>query len=241
MKAVYRMTQPNQENSKRMEANMKRSTPLFFILLTLILTGCSLQPVYQGAYSSQIRPKDNKPEIWITNHPRVKHFRDYYLKTITVKDGLERGRRYLGPIAREFQSRGLPLELIYLPLLESRYINRADSGHAKGIWQFIPSTAKAMGLRVGFMVDERMNWRKATIAAAEYLLILGKRFNYNWALALAAYNGGPNYVEEAMRKQGSWNFWDLNLREETQEYVPRFIAMLQVARERYPHMLVASR
>ena len=143
-------------------------------------------------------------------------------------------------IAREFQRRRLPLELAYLPMLESLFGNRADSGNAKGMWQFTPQTAKEMGLRVGFMVDERLNWRKATAAAASYLDRIGRKFNYNWALALAAYNGGPNYMEKEMRRQRSWNFWDLRLRKETAEYVPRFIAMLQVAKEKYPELMVAG-
>ena len=214
---------------------------IVFALAAMLLTGCSIQPVYESSYSSRGYVKDNKPGAWISNHPRVRHFRNYYMRTRTVQDGLQRGRRYLDLIAREFQARGLPLELAYLPLLESRFINRADSGSAKGMWQFTPQTAKHMGLRVGFMVDERMNWRKATEAAADYLLMLGEKFNYNWPLALAAYNGGPNYVEQLMREQRTWDFWQLKLRQETSEYVPRFIAMIQVAREKYPHMMVAQR
>ncbi len=184
--------------------------------------------------------KDNKPSLWNSDHPRVRAFRKYYLRTRTVKTGLERGKRYLPVIVKEFQKRRLPEELAYLPLLESMFVNRADSGHAKGMWQFAPQTAEHMGLRIGMMTDERLNWRKATRAAAAYLDRLGKRFNYNWALALAAYNGGPNYVHNEMRRQRSWNFWDLRLRKETADYVPRFIAMLQVAREKYANMLVAS-
>ena len=219
----------------------KNAIVLGLALTAILLTGCSLQPVYSSSYSAPSRVLDNKPGIWITNHPRVREFRAYYQRTRTVEDGLRRGRRYLDRIAIEFQKRGLPLELAYLPLLESRFINRADSGNAKGMWQFTPQTAKHMGLRVGFMVDERLNWRKATEAAADYLLVLGEKFNYNWALALAAYNGGPNYVDELMRNQRTWDFWQLQLRQETAEYVPRFIAMLQVAREQYPHLMVAQR
>jgi len=90
------------------------------------------------------------------------------------------------------------------------------------------------------MVDERMNWRKATVAAAKYLDRIGARFNYNWGLALAGYNGGPNYIEREMRRQRTWDFFDLRLRQETAEYVPRFVAMLQVAEARHPD-LMASR
>ena len=223
--------------------NTFRQLSLFSVLLFAVfsLSNCTLHPSSKGVSSYGGETRDNRPGVWITNHPKVRHFRDYYLRTRTVEDGLQRGRRYLGMITREFQRRGLPVELAYLPLLESRFINRADSGNAKGMWQFTPQTAKHMGLRVGFMVDERLNWRKATMAAADYLEDLGKKFNYNWTLALAAYNGGPNYVADAMKSQRTWDFWRLSLRKETAEYVPRFIAMLQVAREKYPHLMVAQR
>jgi membrane-bound lytic murein transglycosylase D len=119
--------------------------------------------------------------------------------------------------------------------------NRANSGSARGLWQFTRQTAEHMGLEVGAFSDERMNWHKATVAAAEYLDQLGQRFNYNWALALAAYNGGPGTVEDAMRTQRTWDFFQLRLRRETHEYVPRFVAMVQVAKEKYPHLLIAGR
>ncbi len=190
--------------------------------------------------SSAVLVKDNKPEIWNSDHPRVRAFKNHYSKTKTVAVALERGKRYLPAILREFRKRRLPEELAYLPMLESMFENRANSGHAKGLWQFTPQTAREMGLRIGMLVDDRLNWRKATRAAARYLDELGKRFNYNWALALAAYNGGPNYLANAMRSQRSWDFFSLRLRRETAEYVPRFIAMLQVARQKYLNLLLAD-
>lgn len=215
---------------------------LLLLAMGLVLTSCVNRADLGGsAYYSAAMVKDNKPSLWISNHPRVARFRAHYMRTNTVRDALRRGRKFLPEIVREFQKRRLPLELAYLPLVESIFKNRANSGNAKGMWQFTPQTAKEMGLRVGFMVDERLNWRKATAAAADYLDQLGAKFNYNWALALAAYNGGPNYMEQNMRRQRTWNFWDLRLRQETAEYVPRFIAMLQVAKEKYSHMMVAAR
>lgn len=228
-----------------MDATLIMKTLLFRLILLLamglVLTSCINRADMGGrGYYSAPMVKDNKPSIWISDNPRVQRFRAHYMRGKTVRDALRRGRKFLPEIAREFRDRGLPLELAYLPLVESIFKNRANSGHAKGMWQFTPQTAKQVGLRVGFMVDERLNWRKATAAAALYLDQLGAKFNYNWALALAAYNGGPNYMEQNMRSQRSWNFWDLNLRQETAEYVPRFIAMLQVAKEKYSHMMVAA-
>ena len=187
------------------------------------------------------RLKDNKPSIWVSNHPRVARFHNYYNRTITVEKALLRGQRYLPTITRVFRARRLPLELAYLPMLESVFVNEADSGSAKGLWQFTRQTAREMGLRVSGFIDERLDWYKATLAAADYLERLGKRFNYNWALALAAYNGGPGYIQRQMKKQGTWDFYRLRLRKETYDYVPKFIAMVQVAKEKYVHLLVAGR
>ena len=222
---------------------MKSPTHRLILLLAMgfVLASCvNRADMRNRGYYSAAMVKDNKPSVWISDHPRVRGFRAHYMRTNTVHDALRRARKFLPEIAREFQERRLPLELAYLPLVESIFKNRANSGHAKGMWQFTSQTARQVGLRVGFMVDERLNWRKATAAAADYLDQLGSKFNYNWALALAAYNGGPNYMEQNMRSQRSWNFWELRLRQETADYVPRFIAMLQVAKEKYAHMMVAA-
>ena len=185
--------------------------------------------------------KDNNPNIWISQHKRVQHFYRYYDSTITVEKALQRGQRYLPAIMEVFRRKRLPLELAFLPMVESVFINDADSGSARGMWQFTPQTAEHMGLRVGAMVDERLNWRKATEAAAEYLDQLGQRFNYDWALALAAYNGGPGYMENHIQTQRTSDFFRLRLRKETYEYVPKFVAMLQVAKEKFPRLLMARR
>ncbi|MDH4248672.1 MAG: lytic transglycosylase domain-containing protein [Deltaproteobacteria bacterium] len=193
-------------------------------------------PTYRAGYV-----KDNKPEIWVSAHSRVLHFNKYYNETITVEKALERAQPYLPTIMRIFREKRLPLELAFLPMLESVFINTANSGSAKGMWQFTRQTAEHMGLNVGAFSDERLNWRKATVAAAEYLDMLGQRFNYDWTLALAAYNGGPGHVEEAIGRARSRDFFALDVRKETYDYVPKFLAMVQVAKEKYPHLLLAGR
>ena len=104
------------------------------------------------------------------------------------------------------------------------------------MWQFTRSTGEEYGLSVGLFSDDRLNWRKATDSAARYLKKLGDMFNRNWELALAGYNGGPNYMKRQMKSQGTGNFWKLKLRKETHEYVPKFLAMLKVARNKFPEM-----
>jgi membrane-bound lytic murein transglycosylase D len=131
----------------------------------------------------------------------------------------------------------LPPQLGYLPVLESGFNVEADSGQSRGLWQFTKATAAQYGLQVDRGRDERLHAEKSTEAAAKYLANLGKQFAYNWELVLAAYNGGPGYIERAMQAQHTRDFWKLNLYRETTEYVPRFLAILHVAREHYPHLL----
>jgi len=144
--------------------------------------------------------------------------------------------RYLHYIHRVFYRYDLPPELAHLPILESCFDTRADSGSARGMWQFTKSTAKDYGLRVSWLSDDRLNWRKSTHSAARYLKKLGEMFDNNWELALAGYNGGPGYMSRQIKSQGTRNFWELELRKETRDYVPKFLAMLSVARKRYPEL-----
>jgi len=212
---------------------------LLSVLLGLLVSSCASSRLNEGGayhghrrYTGNGYVKDNRPGIWSSNQYRVAQFREHYRRTKTVQTALEAGARYLPAILPAFEKRNLPPELAYLPMLESNFENLADSGHARGLWQFTRQTAEHVGLRVSSGVDERLNWRKASEAAAEYLDKLGEQFNYDWALALAAYNGGPGYIEDEMNRQRRHDFFSLQLRKETAEYVPRFIAMLQVAKER---------
>ena len=121
-------------------------------------------------------------------------------------------------------------------MVESCFDAKAKSRTgALGMWQFNDITAKEFNLIEVFWLMTVMIG-KITLAAAQYFERLGKRFDYDWALALAAYNGGPNYLAKTMKQQGKDNYWDLKLREEPQNYVPKFLAMLQVAKEKYPYL-----
>ena len=217
--------------SKKNKNKITRQHLLIFI--SLFIVGCSLKPsvkIDERQYKNQV--------VWKQSNPRIKKFVQVYSKNNHVKICLNRAssKRYLNYIHRVFYKYQLPPELAYLPILESCFDTKADSGHARGMWQFIRSTGEEYGLSVGFFTDERLNWRKATHSAARYLKKLGDIFNRNWELALAGYNGGPNYMKRQMESQGTRNFWKLKLRKETYEYVPKFLAMLIVARNKYPEM-----
>ena len=121
----------------------------------------------------------------------------------------------------------LPLEFKYLAIVESALKPHARSrSAATGLWQFMYTTGKIYNLNVTSYLDERSDPLKSTIAACEYFTFLYKMFN-DWELVLAAYNGGPGYVSRAMRKSGAKDYWSVRpyLREETQNYVPKFIAV----------------
>jgi len=217
--------------SKKNKNKITRQHLLIFI--SLFIVGCSLKPsvkIDERQYKNQV--------VWKQSNPRINKFVQVYSKNNHVKICLNRAssKRYLNYIHRVFYKYQLPPELAYLPILESCFDTKADSGHARGMWQFIRSTGEEYGLSVGFFTDERLNWRKATHSAARYLKKLGDMFNRNWELALAGYNGGPNYMKRQMESQGTGNFWKLKLRKETHEYVPKFLAMLKVARNKYPEM-----
>lgn len=148
----------------------------------------------------------------------------------------ERAMPYLPLIVAEIERRRLPMELVLLPYVESRYDPWATSPKsAAGIWQFIPTTAREMGLRLDKTIDERRDVVASTRAALDYLEQLNRRFGGDWELTLAAYNCGPKCVSDAIeanRRQGKpTDFWSLDLPEETRNYVPRILATSRLVAE----------
>lgn len=121
----------------------------------------------------------------------------------------------------------IPLELKYLPVIESALNPKATSRvGAAGLWQFMPSTGKQYGLEINSLVDERRDPVKASYAAARYLRDLYKIYG-DWSLVIAAYNCGPQNVRKAMQRAGGEaDYWKIYpyLPRETKGYVPAFIA-----------------
>jgi len=138
---------------------------------------------------------------------------------------------YFPMFEAELDKQGLPLELKYLPVIESALKPKAVSrAGAVGLWQFMYGTGKYCGLSITSYVDERRDPLKSSEAACRYLKELHGMFG-DWHLAIAAYNCGPGNVNKAIRRSGGrTNFWEIYnyLPRETRGYVPAFIAAAYV-------------
>jgi membrane-bound lytic murein transglycosylase D len=154
-----------------------------------------------------------------------------------IQEGMTRGAKYLPMIQNVLRAEGLPLDLAYVPLIESAFKpNALSRAKAKGVWQFMSGTGRENGLRLDWYIDERSDPEKATVAAAKYLSTLAEMFDGDWHLALASYNGGPGRVQRAVNKVRHSDFWKLAaaktryLPRETREYVPMILAAIVVAK-----------
>ena len=170
-------------------------------------------------------------ELYFT--PSVEKTIKRYLKTRVnfFKKNIEKINFYLPLFEEQLQNRKIPLEIKYLPIIESRLDPSAVSKvGATGLWQFMFYTALENGLTMNSYVDERMDPLKSTIAATLYLEKLYNIHN-DWNLVLASYNAGPRTISRAKRKSGGYaNYWNMRpfLPAETANYIPSFIATMYI-------------
>ncbi len=165
----------------------------------------------------------------------VKQYIEMYLykKTRLVEEMVAMSHYYMPIFEAALERHHMPLELKYLPVIESALDPTATSRTgAGGLWQFMPGTGKGLGLELNSLLDERRDPYKSSEAAAVYLNDLYQIYN-DWSLAIAAYNCGPGNVNKALRRaggSGKQDFWDVYyyLPKETRGYVPCFIAACYV-------------
>jgi len=179
-------------------------------VLDRIRAGFALEDVQNWAIDREVEGYRSKP--------------DYLDRTF------RRGSRYLHYIVGELEKRGMPMELALLPVVESAFNPVAYSrSRASGLWQFIPSSGKHYGLEQNWWIDERRDVIESTQAALTYLEYLHKYFNGDWFLAIAAYNGGEGTVSAAVQRNAAagrpTDFFSLDLKPETRDYVPKLLAM----------------
>lgn len=193
-----------------------------------------------GCYQSNTNPTFTEQEyidrlqrlqtvMEMTYNPVVRRYIDLYTGRLrrSVSFMLAASNFYV-PIFEEALDRyGLPLELKYLPVIESALMPSAKShAGAAGLWQFMIGTARRYGLDQSSLIDDRLDPIKSSDAAARYLRDLYKLYG-DWNLVIAAYNCGPGNVEKAIRRaNGARDYWAIYpyLPRETRGYVPGFIA-----------------
>ncbi len=160
----------------------------------------------------------------------------------SIKVSVARAQKYMPHIRKVMSDKRVPADLAYLPFVESNYNTTAvSSAKAAGMWQFIPSTGKYMGLTQNAWIDERKDPYKATKAAADYLKKLYSQLD-DWHLAISAYNAGPGKIGKGLKLTGADNFFELRDRDhmiknprdkmtnENKQYLTKFLAVAKIMR-----------
>ena len=196
-----------------------------------INTDCNMPDVYP-VYSKEVykeRLARIPSVIELPYNDVVQKFIDRYSGRLRRSVSIMLGAQnfYMPTFEEALESYGLPLELKYLPVIESA-LNPNAVSHvgATGLWQFMLTTGKQYGLEINSLVDERRDPVRASYAAAHYLRDLYKIFG-DWNLVIAAYNCGPENINKAIhRSNGATDYWQIYpyLPKETRGYVPAFIA-----------------
>lgn len=191
------------------------------------------QPIHSGNLLDRIRDGFALPEL---PHGVVQpYIARYQRNPELLRRPFDRGSPYLHHIVEQIESRGMPLELALLPIVESAFNPQATS-HAKaaGIWQFIPSTGRAFNLSQDWWRDERRDIVSSTEAALEYLSRITALHGGDWFLGLASYNWGEGAVQRAVRAAKarglSGDYLSLRMPRETRQYVPQLIALRNILR-----------
>ena len=188
----------------------------------------------QDSVSHRVSDSDAIASVEIPAHPSIDGAVRYFSTGLkrSIQTSLTRSARYKKRIDEILDQHGVPRAFAYLPVIESAYLpNLTSKAGARGMWQFMPATAREYGMRVDWWVDERVDIEKSTIAAARYLRDLHRMFS-DWPLVLAAYNAGPGRVRRTLKEHEASSFWELldksALPKETRGYVPTFFATVAI-------------
>ena len=199
------------------------------------VTNYPVDPNLKARAAAEIQATHSDLPLMMTD--QVAGYINYFSSTrgrSILEHGLERSGRYREMIARILKEEGVPQDLVYLAQAESGFHPYAVSRvGARGIWQFMASRARAYDLHRDFWSDERQDPEKSTRAAARHLKDLYDQFG-DWYLAMAAYNSGPGTVQNAVKRTGYADFWELYRRDvlpkETRNYVPIILAVTIMAK-----------
>lgn len=148
----------------------------------------------------------------------------------TTFNTIKLAEKYFPIIEPILKKNEVPDDFKYLAITESNLRNATSPAGAKGIWQFMPETAREYGMEVSTEVDERYDLEKSTEAACAYLKKAYKEFN-SWTLAAASYNMGGGRLKGHIEYQGSREYFELVMNQETSRYVPRILAHKYIFRK----------
>lgn len=175
-------------------------------------------------------------DLPVTYNKQVSKWINYFQTKgqVWFREYLERSSKYMPFIQKELQQANLPLDLAYMVMIESGFSSNAKSvADAVGPWQFIESTGSRYGLSKKWWLDERRDFRKSTHAAIRYIKDLYEEFG-SWYLVAASYNMGENGLRRQIVKHQTKDYWSLirlkALPQETQEYVPKILAAMLIAK-----------
>ena len=173
----------------------------------------------KSSYSS--RELDEQTLFYMNQHLKdVDKFKEY----------LNDSYYFLFFVIQEIEKADLPIELAFLPYIESNYdpFSISSSG-AVGMWQFMPRTGRLYELERSWWNEDRHDPFRSTEAAVKYLKYLYQRFDNDLYHTLAAYNAGPSFLDRQIKKNQrrglQADFWSLDLPAQTKNYVPKFIAL----------------
>lgn len=209
---------------------------LRIVSIIFILTAFNTNPVLAWNFDEVVKTRVESLDLVVKSkfNNRVKKELNVYLNLDNSQTEmlLERMVQYFPLIEQKIRERGLPSDLKYIVIAESRIDPMAISGDgAMGLWQLMPATARELGLRIDSDIDERRDPEKSTEAALNYLEQLYAKLN-DWPLAIAAYNGGYVRINRAIRKSGTRDFEKLkkHLPKETAEFKDRIVGGAYICR-----------
>lgn len=197
------------------------------LLRTKLINKAKQAPVHQGTLIF---------DIPVTYNRRVAYWLNYFQNNGRnwFRTWLENSTKYMPFIQKELKQAGLPADLAFMVMIESGFNPYARSpANAVGPWQFIQETGSRYGLRTNWWLDERKDYKKATLAAIRYMRDLYQEFG-SWYLVAASYNMGENGLRRRIKANKTNDFWTLSkngvLPQETVDYVPKILAVMLISK-----------